>query len=177
MSENLKCLERVAPRLIGEPADINGSGITGDYVSFKNYSRCLILIVAGDGSAGGDLGVKLYQATDVSGTDAKVLNALETGRIYTMNGADYATLAALTVLTKETQATADEAWCDTDSGENVNILWAEIRADDLDVENGFDCMRCDIDDPGAAKVVAGFYLMMDPKYACAPELMPDPLVD
>ncbi len=177
MGENARCLERmqIVPGQAAGPADINGAGITGDYVSFKNYRRCLVLVYAGDGSAGGDLQVDLYQATDVSGTDAKVLNALETERIFTKQHAS--TFAGVEQWTKETQATADQQYTDATSGEQVNLWGLEVKAEDLDADNDFDCMRADVADPSAAKVVGLLYILMDPKYPSAPELMLSAIVD
>ena len=177
MGDNSKLLERVqiVPAQAAGPADINGAGVTGDYVSLKNYDRVLILIYAGDGSAGGDLTVDIYQATDVSGTDAKVLNALETGRIYTKQNAS--SFAAVGQWTKETQATADEEYTDATSGEQVNLWALEVMASDLDVDNGFDCFRADLADPGAAKVVGMLYVLYGASYPSAPEDMLSAIAD
>lgn len=170
-----KLLERVQIVPVMLPVDLNDGATTGDYVSLKNYERCCAVLVAGDGTAGSDVSVAFYQATDVSGTSAKVLNALETGRIYTKEGTS--ALTAVAQWTKETQATADEQWAPTDSGEQV-LLWAfEIKADDLDVDNGFDCIRMDISDPGAAKIGAALYILYDAKYPVAPELMLSAIAD
>lgn len=179
MSE--KMLERIFPVLGCEPVDLDTAAITGDYVSLKNYGRVLIILGYGDGTAGKDPQPSIYQATDVTGTDAKVLNALETGRIYRMDAATYAAYAALTsstfVWTKVTQSTADEAYAVADNGEAVGMICLEIRRDDLDTTNNFDCIRCDVSDPGAAKVGFLLYILGDPDYPSAPELMKAPIVD
>jgi len=168
---NSKLLERLNLHPIFEPADLNGAGATGDYVCMAHYRRCIVLILAGDGTASKDIDIALYQATSSAGAGAKVLNALETGRIYTREGANFAALAAISHWTKETQATADEQWAPEDSGEQC-LMWAlEIRAEDLDADNGFDCIRADVSDPTASKIVAGVYIMGDPDYPSAPELM------
>lgn len=170
-----KLLERVQIVPVMLPVDLDTAAITGDYVSLKNYSRCCILLLCGDGTAGSDVAALLYQATDVAGTSAKVLNALETGRIYTKEHAT--ALTGVGQWTKETQATADEQWAPADSGEQVLLWGLEIKASDLDVDGGFDCIRCDFSDPGAAKIGAALYILYDPSYQAAPELMPDALID
>jgi len=177
MNPNALCLERmqIVPGQAAGPADINGAAITGDYVSLKNYRRCLVLVYAGDGTAGGDLDVKLYQASDVSGTGAKVLNCLETDRIFTKQHAS--TFAGVGQFTKETQPTADEQYTDTDSGEQVNLWGLEVMASDFDADNNFDCLRADVADPGAAKVVGLLYMLMDPKYPASPELQLSAIAD
>jgi len=168
-----KMLERINIELAATITDTNGSAITGDYVSLTQHDRCLILCIMGDGTAGdaNDLDLLIYQATDVAGGSAKVLNALETGRIYTKYGADFTAVAALTGWTKVTQATADEQYCPTDSGESVGMIALEIEAADLDTDNGFCCIRCDTSNPGAAKYAAIVYIMGDPKYPADPTLM------
>lgn len=166
-----KLLERLQLVLAIEPKDLNGAGATGDYVCLSHYRRCLIVVLFGDGTAGNDIDALLYQATDKAGGSAKVLNVLKTGRIYTKEAASFAALAAIGAWTKETQATPDEQWTPDDSGEQVGLWGFEIMASDLDVANGFDHIRCDISDPSAAKVVAVLYILGDPDYPAAPELM------
>lgn len=171
----MKLLEQlqIVPGQAAGPADINGAAVTGDYVSLKDFERCLVLVYAGDGSAGGDLDVKLYQATDNAGTGAKVLNCLETGRIYTKQHAS--SFATVGQWTEETQATADEQYTDTDSGEQVNLWGLEVSAQDLDADNGFDHIRADVADPSAAKVVGLLYILGGAKHQTKPDLMPSAL--
>jgi len=175
MAPNRRMLEEINIQAVMLPVDLNDGATTGDYVSLKNYGKCLVVLIAGDGTAGSDVDVLLYQATNVAGDDAKVLNCLETGRIFTKEGA--AALTSAGTWTKETQATADEAWDPEDSGE-VCLIWGfEVFASDLDGDNGFDCIRADVTDPGAAKIGVALYILGDPKNSAAPELMADPLID
>jgi len=166
-----KIIERFQFIPVMEPADLNGGATTGDYVKVNNAKRVGVLVILGDGTAGdaNDLDLLLYQATDTSGTSAKVLNALETGRIYTMYAASLAAMQALTAITKVTQATPDEQYTPTDDGESVGIIWVEINPQDLDVDNGFDCIRCDLTQPGAAKICAAVYVI-ELNNPMAPEL-------
>lgn len=161
------------------PMDANGAGalLTSIYFSFKGYRSATIVGLFGDASAGHDLGIKLYQAKDVAGTDAKVLNALSTGRIYSKEAGTFALLQAVTGWTKQTQATADEAWVGLTSGESVGLHAIEISQEDLDRDNGFNAVRADLDDPTESKIIALFAILHDPRYAGAPEDMPNPLVD
>lgn len=151
---------------------------TGDYISLKNYGSLLVLITFNDGTAdSGDIDIEIYQSTDVSNSlsDAKALNALVTGRIYTKYAAS--TLAAVGQWTKVTQAVADEIYDDETSGEQLGMIALEIKASDLDTTNGFDCVRVDLDTISSAKLVTGHYMLMDPVYAAAPELMLSALAD
>lgn len=165
--ENLQ----IVPGQVAGPADLNSAAVTGDYVNMQNYEKCLILLFCGDGSATtGDLTVALYQATDVGGSGAKVLNALETGRIFTKQAAS--SFAAVGQWTAETQATADEQYTDATSGEQVNLWAFEIRAADLDVDGGFSCIRADVAATSSSKIGALLYILAEPKNAAAPALMP-----
>jgi len=171
-----KLLEQVQVVQAGAPKDVNASALTGDYVSLKNYNKLTILVNFGDGTAAdSDLTATVYQAQDVAGTGAKALNALQTGRIYSkMADAD---LTATATWTKETQATADEEYTDATSGEKVGQWVFEIYAQDLDVSNNFDCVRCDIAATSAAKVVGVTYILHGAKYPAAPELMLGAIAD
>ena len=170
-----KILETMQIVPVMTPVDLHDAATTGAYVSLANYGSCLCVLLAGDGTGGSDVAVELFQAVNVAGDQAKVLNALITGRIYTKEHAT--TLAAVGQWTKATQAVADEAYAPDDSGEHV-LLWAfEVRASDLDQAGGFDCLRMDLTAPGAAKLGAALYLLCDPRYAKAPEDMPSAIVD
>lgn len=151
---------------------------TGDYISMKNYGKCLVLWAFNDGTAtSGDIDIEIYQSTDVANSlsDAKALDVCKTGRIYTKYAAS--TLAAEGQWTKVTQATADEIYDDETSGEQLGMIGVEIQASDLDTTNGFDCIRCDLDTISSAKLICGLYILMDPKYPAAPELMLSALAD
>ena len=170
----MKLLEQIQihpiwPGYVVDDAD-DDTVATGDYVSLKDYENLLVLIAFNDGTAAsGDIDIEVYQATDNSGTDAKVLNALQTGRIYSKTNAT--TLAAVGQWTKETQATADEIYDDETSGEKLGMIACEINAADLDADNGFDHVRCDLDTVSSAKLVCGLYILGNPKYPAAPDLM------
>lgn len=145
---------------------------TGDYISLKNYGKVLVLWAFNDGTATtGDIDIEVYQSTDVTNSlgDAKALDVCVTGRIYTKMHAT--TLAAEGTWTKVTQATADEIYDDETSGEQLGMIGVEIQASDLDTTNGFDCIRVDLDTISSAKLICGLYILMDPKYAAAPERM------
>lgn len=161
-----KLLERFQVVPVGLPKDLNDGATTGDYVSLKNYGRCLVLLLCGDGTAGSDVSLTLYQATDVAGTGAKALNALLTGRVYTKEHAS--ALTGVGQWTEETVSTATNTHAPADSGEQVLLWGLEVMSTDLDTDGGFDCLRVDINDPGAAKIGAALYILGDPRYAAAP---------
>jgi len=173
-----KVLENSFPVLGATVGDINSAAITGDYVNLAKYRRILVLLQMADGTAtSGDIHMLLYQSTDNAGTSAKVLNCLETGRIYTRYAADYATLAALTTSwTQVTQATADEEYADATSGEACGMIALEVRAEDLDADNKFTHIRCDVEATSSSKIVCLSYIPINPSSQCDPTLMPVPTV-
>lgn len=121
------------------PVNLSAAANNGDYVSMKNYGRCVIVFFAGAGTAGDDPTLTVQQATAVAGTSAKALNFT---RIDTKQGAD---LAAVGVFTTVTQA-AGNTYTDATSAE-VQKLWViEIKAEDLDTANGFDCINASVAD-------------------------------
>ena len=147
---------------------------TGDYVSMKDFENLLCLIAFNDGTAtSGDIDIEVYQASDNAGTGAKVLNALETGRIYSKVHAT--TLAAVGQWTAATQATADEIYDDETSGEKLGMIAVEIMASDLDADGGFDHVRLDLDTITSAKLVCGLYILGGAKVQTKPDLMPSAL--
>ncbi len=171
-----KGLERIFPRQLFAPVDLNTATNTSDYMSFANYKTCVVVLFMGDGTAGSDVNFTCYQATSSAGAGAKALTVLETGRIYSQYGADETAYEALTSLTKVTQGTAAASTALADTGESVGTLMIELRDTDLDGDNDFTHFRVDVNDAGAAKIGVAVAIMMDPVYGAAPESMIDPAV-
>jgi len=131
------------------PADINGSGLTGDYVSMKNYNHCTVIL--NFGAIGAANTVTLKQATDVSGTSEKALSFTE---YFKKEGTSTDTF---------TRATCSSTFNTGTTSNSVYVV--EIDANDLDVDNGFDCLRVNIADPGASTIVGVTYILSEPRYA------------
>jgi hypothetical protein len=163
---NTRLLESINIVTAFPPADLDTDRV-GDWVSLKNYDGCLIVIHKAAGSAGDDMSILLEQATDVSGTSAKALNVTH---LYAKIGAT--ALTATSQFTKYTGSATNDI--DTvsvfgtdvagDSNEACFVL--DIRASDLDVSGGFDCLRwsSEGDDLGAAAIGASFYLLYGARY-------------
>ena len=159
----------VFPAVVVDDADDDAMQ-TGDVISMENYEDCLILIAYGDGTAtSGDIEVTVNQGTDIAFGTNKALNALQTGRIFEKVNA--ATLAAVGQWTEVTQAVADEVYTDADSGEECGMIALWVKASDLDVDNGYKCIRADLSAITSAKLVSAFYILTNPKYASAPDEM------
>lgn len=103
------------------------------YVSMKNYRRCQIVIVIADGTTVTGTAVTLKQATAVAGTAEK---ALAFTRM--LANTDYAASKTMveTAVTSNTFTTQT-----TNSKDSVYII--DVAAEDLDMANGFDCIRVD----------------------------------
>ncbi|MGE0229986.1 MAG: hypothetical protein AB7I38_17075 [Dehalococcoidia bacterium] len=139
----------------GFPAvDLQGGANSGDYISLKNARRVAVVFLSGLGTAGDDPTLTLQQAQDVAGTGVKALNFTEILRKQAATS-----LAAVAQWTRTTQAAANTYTNGTSAEED--LVWVvEIDPTQLDVENGFDCIRATVADVGGnAQPGALFYLV------------------
>lgn len=103
------------------------------YVSMKGYARCQIVIVIADGTTVTGSAITLKQATAVAGTNEKAL-----GFTRMLANTDYAASKTMT----ETAVTSNTFTTQTtNSKDSVYII--DVAAEDLDIANGFDCIRVD----------------------------------
>lgn len=153
---NRHILEKI--QIVGgiTPINLAAGANNGDWVSMKNYNRCAIVVYKGAGSASEDPVITLQQATDVAGTSSKSLT-------FTRYDTKSGTLTSVGTFTKNTQAAAGNVTPDTGDVEMIAVI--DIKAADLDVANGFDCLRCTIADVGTTSQIGGMlYLLHDPRY-------------
>lgn len=143
------------------PVDFNAAAQTGDWVSLKDYRRCACVLFGAAGSSGTDLTVTIEQATSVAGAGAK---ALDFTRIDKKEGA---ALTAIGEFTEVTQA-AGNTFTTANNEQTQQIYVIDFGADDLDVANNFDCLNMSVNAGNAAKVVAGLYILYDPKHGSDP---------
>ncbi|MGE4043581.1 MAG: hypothetical protein AB7F35_01915 [Acetobacteraceae bacterium] len=166
MRTNALLVERTQICAAFGPVDLSAAANNGDWVSLKNFDSCAIIFVKGAGTAGDDPTLTLRQATDASGSSAK---ALDFTRVDVKQG----TLTALGSFTPVTQAAAN-TYVDLTSAENAGIYVIEVRADELDVANGFDCVQFSVADVGTnAQLGAALYLLRGPRYAPPPSAIVD----
>lgn len=150
------------------PVDLQAAANNGDWVSLKNYGRCAIVLFKAAGTAGDDPVFTLRQATDVSGTGAKELT-------FTRIDSKVGTQTAVGTFTKATQAAAN-TYTDAVSAEAQAIMVVDIKAEDLDVANDFDCIQLQIPDVGSnAQLGCALYLLHEPRYGGA--TLPSAIVD
>ena len=142
------------------PVDMSTAANTGDYVNLSRFGRCLVVLFKAAGTAGDDPVFTITQAQDNAGTGVKALN-IDT--IYSKVG----TLNAVAAFTKVTQAAA-ATYTDAASAEAQAIIAVEVRAEQLDVENGFTHIKLAIPDVGTnAQLGCALYIMLDPTFAGA----------
>lgn len=151
-----------------KPVDLAAGANTGDWVSLKDYNRCALIFSKEPGTAGDDPTLTLLQATAVAGTGSK---ALDIKRVDKKQAAtDLTAVGTFTKSTSGSPATNDtfstNTWTNSTLGEDAAVVVIDIKAEDLDIDNDFDCVSMTIADVGTAgqlgEVIAVLY---DPKYA------------
>lgn len=123
------------------PLDMSGAaGIQTPWISLKNYARATVIV---DCAAGGaETGTLTFQqATAVAGTGVKSLASIK--RIYKKEHAT--TLETQGIWTLVEQAAAG-TFALTQAVQSLVSI--DVRAEDLDIANAFDCFRCTIADVG-----------------------------
>lgn len=144
------------------PVDINGAAQTGDWVSLKNFQKCTILLIGAAGSSGTDVTMTVQQATDVSGTGAKALNFT---RIDAKEAAS--SLTAVGQFTTTTQSAAN-TYTTTNNEQLAQVYAVTINAEDMDLDNDFDCLNVSVNAGNAAKVMVGLYILEGAKFGTDP---------
>ena len=154
----------------GEAVEDMDDNQTGDYVCLKGYGKLGVLFVKEAGTGGDDPTLTVYQATDVTNSlsDAKVATVIDTHWIKQAA----TSLAAVGTFTKTSQTLASTIAFNATSAEQVIVDYFEINAEDLDVTNGFDCVRIDVAlaASGGAQWGTLLYFLLDPRYPQATSL-------
>jgi hypothetical protein len=113
----------------------------------------------------------LQQAKDVAGTDVKDLTFTT---IYRKQAAT--SLAAVTAWTKTIQ-TAANTYTNTDAAEQDLIWIVEIDPNELDVNNGFCCIRATVADVGGHAQPGYLFYLVSPKSKGDPAYSPSYIAD
>lgn len=140
-------------KIVSGLAPILPSSSTPDYVSMKNASHITILILADNATSVTGSAITLKQATAVAGTSEKAL-------AFSYQWANTDTGASDTLV--KTAVTSDTFT--TDDTNNKNLMYViEVDAADLDVSNGFDCIRAGTGN-AAATVISVAYIVRGLRY-------------
>jgi hypothetical protein len=142
--------------------DLQTGANTGDSVSLKNWHGCAVVFVSSVGTAADDPTLTLEQSTVVAAGDAKALNFTV---IYRKQAAT--DLSSTGTWTRTTQ-TASNTYTNATSAEQDLIWVVDVRVDEMDAANGFDCIRATVADVGGnAQLGYLFYIPYGPRYAQA----------
>lgn len=123
------------------PIDINGAGISSNYINMAKGKDLSVIISAG--VMGAAAAVTLLQATDSAGTSAKALTYL--GSYSTTSNATVASQVDVPVYAAGALTIA------ADGDDKVYII--EVDADSLDINNDFTYVSVAVADPAVASVV------------------------
>lgn len=142
------------------PVDLSTAANNGDWVSLTGYEYAVVVVHKGAGTAGDDPVITLKQATDASGTSSKALN-------FTVVHSKVGAQTGIGTFTRTTQAAAN-TYTDAVSAEAQGLFVVEVKADQLDVDNGFTHIRVEIPDVGTnAQIGDALYILCEPRYASA----------
>lgn len=123
------------------PAALTGTAGDGDYVSLKNFDRLTVVLTVDNATTVTGGTITLKQATAVGGAGEKALEFTKMWANTDVGASDTLVETAVTSNTFTTSTTNDK-----------NLMYVmEVKADDLDVDNSFDCVR--IDSTGMANAV------------------------
>lgn len=134
------------------PVDLANNAVTGDYVSMKGYGNLAVILHFG--AVGTGVAITMKQATDV-GNSLSDEKALAYSKIYANVGLTTDTLTETTV-TSNTYT----------FGNDPNQLYViEVKADELDVNNGFDCARVNIAAGTGTTLLSCLYILYNNRYS------------
>lgn len=140
------------------------------YVSMKNYNRMTVILLVDKDSTGATSAVTVNQATAVAGTAAKALSTfLVDSVVDAASGTLGGTITAVGDTLASTTVTSGTFTTVTTASKNAFYV-IEIKAADLDVTNGFDCVNVGLGDSSSSThvVISAIYIMRDPRFADTP---------
>jgi len=155
-----------------KPVDLQDGANSGDYVSLQNYKGCAVVFMSAVGTAADDPTLTIQQASDVAGTGVKALNFTVIARKQAATD-----LSAVGQWTRTTQ-TAANTYTEATSAEQDSIWVVDFDADELDVDNDFDCIRATVADVGSNEQLGVlFYVLYKASYPAAAANMLSVLAD
>lgn len=140
-------------KIVAGLCPITPSTSTPDYVSMKDYRHFTAIIQVDNATTVTGSAITLKQATAVAGTSEK---ALAFTKVWANTDIDASDALVETVVTSNTFT--------TDATNNKNLMYViEVDASELDMANGFDCIRVGTGNATAA-VVSVTYILSQPRY-------------
>ena len=143
-------------KIVNGLSNTTPSSSTPAYASLKNYGRFTAIISARNATTVTGSAITLLQATSVSGANAKALP-------FTAYWANLDTSAGDTLV----RTTATSNTFTTATTNNALLQYViEVKGEDLDVANGFDCIRVGTGNATATTLTVT-YILRDPRYGDA----------
>lgn len=157
MSTNIHFVEKTQVQPSFMPVNMATGANAGAWFDMKMYGRCAVIFCAGVGTAAQDPTITLSQATTVSGTSTKALNFTRIDR------KEATALSGVGTFTTTTQAAANTYT--TSGSANEQKLWViDIKAEDLDIQNGFCCVQASVSDVGTnSQIGVCLYIGHEPR--------------
>lgn len=145
---NLNALFTEQVKLVEGLLGVTPSTSTPDYVSLKNAERVAVIILVKNATTVTGSAITLKQATSVAAGGEKPLAFSKAYRNVDTGAGDVLTEFAVTSDTFTTQAVNSK-----------NAMYViEVKAEDLDVTNGFDCLRAGTGDATATTITVLYAL-------------------
>lgn len=145
---------------------VTPSSSTPKWVSLKSYNHITIIIAFKNATTVTGSAITLLQATAVAGTGSK---ALAFSKMWAVVDDASTAVPVETAVAANTFTTAA-----VDSKTGFYVI--EVDADDLDINNGFDCIRAGTGN-GTATTLTVDYILSGARYGGEPGSFADPLVD
>jgi len=154
---SFRFVENIALQSSFVPVDLQDGANTGDWFNAAHYDRFAVLVFKAAGTAGDDPTLTINQASDNAGTGSKGLN-------FTVIYSKVGTLTGTADWTVNTQAAAN-TYTDAASAESQAFFLIEFKAEELDVDNGFDHVQLTIADVGSnAQLGCAMYMGWGGRY-------------
>lgn len=142
-------------------------GSVSDWFSLRDYGRAIFIFQKAVGTNGDDPTLTLTQATAVAGTSPKAINITDVWKKQAATN-----LFAVGTYTHSTSASpalhdtfSTNTWTNSDLAEQAAIVIIEVKAEDLDADNGYDCVNLQVSDVGTnAQLGTLLVLLGEPRY-------------
>lgn len=153
------------------PVAMNTAANTADVISLRDYEGCLIIFYKAVGTNADDPTLTLLQGTDVAFGTNKALNITRVDK--KQAATNLLAVGTYTLSTSDSAASHDtfstNTWTNTDLAEQAAIVLIDVKADSLDADNNYDCIRLSIADVGTnAQLGCVLYMLYGPRYQRVP---------
>ena len=138
----------------------------GDVIHMDYWGECLIVLVKEAGAAGEPPIITVEQTAEIGGSPKAL--TIRGGYGYVKQAAD---LQTVTVFTKTAMTTANTL--NLTAGDNQVIAALHVQASDLDMANGYNCIKASVAKTGATGGQLGtlIYILGSPRWTPPPSVI------